>query len=723
MGQSTDHHDTGTTAAPSHPWALTAALLGIVLAFLLQLASPLPELDWLEGNERPFARGRLVGRMLLSATVAPDVVVESWCGGDASPGLFDRLPVVAITVSVLAVATAAGWLFLRAFGIARHLWRLEQIVFAAGIGLSLVSLVVLAVGLSGWLRESRWWLVAGGLVMMLFATVSAVRPGAQEPKQPGCRSRPDSETLSRHWLWLAAPIVVVLLLGGMLPPIDFDVREYHLQAPKEFYQQGRITFLPHNVYGNMPLGAEMLALLGMVLAGDWWLGALVGKTLIAAFAPLTALALLAAGKRLSGTTTGVAAAVVYLSIPWIVRVSNLGLNEGVYGFYLFLAAYGIWLWKRTCDPRLVGMAGFLTGAAVSVKYTAALFVAVPLAAAVLAPAAPRLLRSSRGAALVIFVLTLLLGCGLWFAKNLAYTGNPTYPLAYRFFGGETRTDAMDAQWRRAHRPPSYAPGDLVAKLTDVAWRSAWQSPLVLPLALAALLVRRTRRIAVSWWYLAAFVLACWWLFTHRIDRFWVPLLPVFALLAGLGADCTAHRIWRIALRIALVGWVAMATALAIGPEPVCGYPRFLASYEWLRTADERLLPWRNALHAAASPDMPVLSVGDAQVFDLEIPVYYNTVFDHWLLADWMGDGPWEQQVKQLRTELHSRNIGLVYIHWGELARYRRTYDHESGFSNFITPELRDRLIDANLLRPAAIPVGDAPVSVYEVVNAGTEGGE
>ncbi len=70
-----------------------------------------------------------------------------------------------------------------------------------------------------------------------------------------------------------------------------------LQAPKEFYQAGRITFLPHNVYANMPLGTEMLSLLGMVVAGDWWTGALVGKTLIACFAPLTALALLAAGRR------------------------------------------------------------------------------------------------------------------------------------------------------------------------------------------------------------------------------------------------------------------------------------------------------------------------------------------------------------------------------------------------------------------------------------------
>ena len=63
------------------------------------------------------------------------------------------------------------------------------------------------------------------------------------------------------------------------------MREYHLQVPKEFYQQGQVGFLPHNAYGNMALGTEMLSLLAMVVAGDWWVGALAGKTVIAMFAP------------------------------------------------------------------------------------------------------------------------------------------------------------------------------------------------------------------------------------------------------------------------------------------------------------------------------------------------------------------------------------------------------------------------------------------------------
>ena len=71
------------------------------------------------------------------------------------------------------------------------------------------------------------------------------------------------KSLSARWNWLLLPLAVVIVLGAMLPPLDFDVREYHMQVPREWYQQGRITFLEHNVYGNMPLGVEILAIPAM----------------------------------------------------------------------------------------------------------------------------------------------------------------------------------------------------------------------------------------------------------------------------------------------------------------------------------------------------------------------------------------------------------------------------------------------------------------------------
>ena len=68
----------------------------------------------------------------------------------------------------------------------------------------------------------------------------------------------------------------VMILGCDAPFDRLRRLEYHLQGPKEYYQAGRIAFLPHNVYTNMPFGVEMLHLLAMEVMGDWWWGGLGG---------------------------------------------------------------------------------------------------------------------------------------------------------------------------------------------------------------------------------------------------------------------------------------------------------------------------------------------------------------------------------------------------------------------------------------------------------------
>ena len=152
----------------------------------------------------------------------------------------------------------------------------------------------------------------------------------------------------------------------------------------------------------------------------------------------------------------------------------------------------------------------------------------------------------------MFLLAAAVGCGLWFGKNWVLTGNPTYPLLYGVFDGKTWNAEKDAQWNRVHRPHDFSAATLGNDLGRVVLTSPWLSPLVVPLAALALLGarRRSRPLAASQrlaWQLfayAAFVIAVWWLLTHRIDRFWIPVLPVLALLAGAGACWSTDRWWR-----------------------------------------------------------------------------------------------------------------------------------------------------------------------------------
>jgi 4-amino-4-deoxy-L-arabinose transferase-like glycosyltransferase len=708
-------------AASGAPWPALAlaGLAGYLVWFLLVPVSVGP-------GSGTFRRGAILAQVLL-----PDDLVRSWLGTPPEFALLDRLPVLALAAAMLAAAGAGGWLVLVALRVDRRLTRAERVCLAVGLGLSLTSLYALGVGLAGALQSPLAFaaplvavvLGAAGLMWRRWRTRASDHAETTPlPEGQGAERRPSADrhdTPSRwqRWLpWLALPFCAALVLGGMLPPADFDVREYHLQAPKEFFQNGRIGFLPHNVYANMPLGAEVLALPAMALWGDWWHGALVGKTLMALFAPLAALAVYCAGRRLFSAEAGVAAALVYLGTPWIADVSTTGMIEGAVGCYLALALLAGVIGRQGGDalrdlrgeerkvddaPRAIwpwfALAGFFAGSSVACKYPAVLFVLLPLGAWVGWTAAGQRRRS-----LAVFALAAALACGPWLAKNAVLTGNPTYPLLYSFFGGQTRTAEKDAQWRAAHRPRGYAPGvpaysfdDAARRLADLAGRSPWHSPVVVPLAALGLAAARWRRTTAVLATYLAFVVLAWWLLTHRIDRFWVPALPVAALLAGAGLCWSADAWWRRGAWCLVGVGLFYAWLAAVGV--VGADHRYFVRLARLRVdrargghgrVDEAHL----YLNAQATPGQSVLLVGDAAPFDLELPAYYNTVFDD----DWFVALCKDRAPAEVRRELADRGIAWVYVHWAEIARYRSEGNY--GYPDFVQRDVLARLVDQGVLR-------------------------
>jgi hypothetical protein len=709
------------------PLILALAALGVYL--VLFYATRMPSLESVlpgaDGTQGVFRRWNFLTLLLL-----PDILFEGWFGSPPEFALGDRLPVLALAGVIVAAATSAGWLLLKACRAERGLTGLEVFVFSTAVGLNVLSTYVLVVGLLGWLRYGLVFAVPIGLVVVAagWLRFKQTSKPKSEPGRHASAPRNDS-WLSPRWLWLGVPFVLVIVLGGMLPPVDFDVREYHLQVPKEFFEQGRIGFLPHNVYGNMAMGAEMHSLLAMGLSGNWWLGALAGKTVIALFAPLTALGLLAAGRRFFSPAAGILAALVYLSIPWITYVSTAGLIEGAAACYLLLAVYAVLVWQES--PATTGsllLAGYLAGSAVATKYPAALFVLAPLAAWVVLSepgrAAPIFLsffapaRRQREAgrhaparissclkSLGVFLLAAVLACGLWFGKNAVLTGNPTYPLLYKVFGGTSWTAEKDQRWNQVHLPHEFTVGRLADDLTRVGLTSEWLSPLVMPLAALAFLIPKNRRLLLTLLAYCGYVILVWWLFTHRIDRFWIPILPLAALMAGVGAGWTSHRVWRMVL----VGWLVAALAVNFLVASSGGpgrSNRYFVSLERLRDDPHRVSAWHRYFNTHARGGR-VLLVGDAEVFDLQMPIFYNTCFD---------DSLFEQLVKgqspaAIRAGLAARGITHVFVHWGEIARYRNS---GYGFTGFVEPAVFDRLVEQGILWPLA-PIEDHPGRAYEAV--------
>jgi len=457
-----------------------------------------------------------------------------------------------------------------------------RIIFAAGLGVGLLCLLEFTLGVWGALQRAWWIVVFGGVVLLSLATNA---PTVRRLIASGASFHFPSIG-HRHWLWLvvvpfaALALVVATAPPGVLWPAEgngYDVLEYHLAVPKQYYEAGPIFFLPNNAYSNFPFNAEMLYLLAMVLRGGPIEGVMLAQMFNATMAFLCVAAIWAAARPF-GSPAALVAAVVAGTCGWLVYLSGVAYVENAMLLFtaLALAAWVRWACFAPCLPegaagpttstptRARGeswalLAGLFVGLACGCKYTAGPLVAVPLALgwaaawvrrtvsiraepsspgrANFAPYAPGGERAGLLRSLALYVLGIIVSFAPWMLKNAVFCGNPVFPQATAELGyrpGIWKPECA-LRWARGHLP---APElrSLAGRLR-ATWQAVVAEPLTGPaiwlLALWAIGVHARRA-----WPLGAVILAqivLWTALTHLAGRFAVPVIPPLVLLAATAA--------------------------------------------------------------------------------------------------------------------------------------------------------------------------------------------
>ncbi len=248
----------------------------------------------------------------------------------------------------------------------------------------------------------------------------------------------------------------------------------------------------------------------------------------------------------------------------------------------------------------------------------------------------------------------------------------------------------------------------MAYFLDVAGRNDCQSALYSALVPLAFLRPSTRRFALVLLGLAAYIFATWWLLTHRLDRFYLPILAPLAILAGLGSDWCRQRAWTALLSVLLS--IGLFTALVFDISALAALNRWTDDLEQLRVDVPRMasptLAW---LDDHLPPESKVLLVGQAGVFHLKREKLYNTVFDEEILEN-LAKG---RSPEQVGRELRKRGVTHILVDWAEVQRHRKPGGY--GFSDFITPELFTGLVRAGILTPVEGP--GPQKELYEVVSS------
>jgi Dolichyl-phosphate-mannose-protein mannosyltransferase len=692
-----DHRAHALTTAPSAGRQVPAAATTRTLQWLGITILAVAELLWLawfvveplpNSNNVGVPGAKAVRRGLLLLKAFPEVVPDTpWHRSILGQGLDElshlenlpqRAPIVLTALLIAAAAVGLGDLVLRRSRVAQGLSAGERVAVDYGLGAGLLGVFTLVVGRMGWLDP---WVfrVALALVAAMGLMTSKLW------RAP----RPRLDSWSILLFLLVGPFVLLMLLGAMLPSIDFDVLEYHLQGPKEYYQAGRISFLPHNVYTSMPFDVEMLHLMSMEVLGDWWWGGLAGQLLVAFFAPAAAVLIAGAAARGGSPRAAWLATVVYLSTPWIYRVAVLAYVEGPLSFYHAALIWGVV--RSANDGKLSigrwwGVLGLLAGCAMGCKYPSLISAVIPLGILAIAAAA----RSRSAAPVLCYVAGWAVVMGPWLGKNVIDTGNPVYPLADSVFHGRHWDAAREAKWSDAHGRRPVTAAELWNSIVDVAGRSDWQSPLYAALAPLALLRPGSRRLALALWLYVVYIFLTWWLLTHRLDRFWLPLLPALAILAGLGGDWSRGRAWALILgMLVTVGLVSNMTLISTALAGLNEWTRDLVTLR-------RNIPasWNPPL-ARLDTELPEhahpLLVGQAAVFHLRHSVAYNTVFDPEII-ELLARG---KSPEELSRALHARQLTHVYVDWKEIQRHRQPGGY--GFTEFVSPSRFAEWVAAGVL--------------------------
>jgi len=577
---------------------------------------------------------------------------------------------------------------------------------ALSLGLVICALITFAAGV---LHILPWGLIP---LFAGFLGLQRSEPG------PRWRAWPESRVFALIALGLT-------LLGGLSPAIESDGLRYHLFGPQEYLKAGGIVHLPHHAFTNLPFQQQMLNVVGIWLGGMrtpqllHWLHlplamaftAALCERLLRAYAAATRSSVKEAKARRACLAAGVAAGcapvfLVLASWPFV----DLATCAYVVG--------ATWALCPGSLPRLRSrllLAGIFAGAAVGTKLTAVIpgtmLGIVALAAVARHPRPVRVLAA--------YVIPAVVIASPWFARNIAWHGNPFYPAAWHQFGGEEWDAQTDVFYKSkaAEKGIGRSPLDLILSPLDasIRWEQRYESPehfrasregglygglgerlwslnspglenqnpgpaalALVPIAFIALgwgLLKRPRSIAL--WLAASQGAVGWlaWFSTYQSVRFLLAPLAVLSATA-VAALWTASRGRSVIVRPTLaalaglgIAWTAWYLAAVNPRRPLGAALGFIPTNQYIGGSFSAW-PAVTWLNAHADPDEKVLYIGEHRGAYARYEAELSDWFDLPLvLAEIRGTETNEEMLSQWR----SRGVRYVLYNQRELDMYREAY--------------------------------------------------
>ncbi|MFW6148064.1 MAG: ArnT family glycosyltransferase [Thermodesulfobacteriota bacterium] len=232
---------------------------------------------------------------------------------------------------------------------------------------------------------------------------------------------------------ISLSLAIVILAA--VPPVSKDALVHHLAVPKLYLKAGSMYEIPSMPYSYYPMNLQLLYLVALSLGSD-----IASKFIHFAFAVMTSLALFGYLSRRISRVWGLLGALLFLSVPIVIKLSIIAYVDLVVVFFVFGALLSILAWMQSSfKVRYLLVSAVLCGLALGTKYNAliALFILTSLVPLIYI----RKTKASRsrslkaiGCGLLFFSVSLLV-FSPWMIRNYSWTGNPIHPLYQHWFQG------------------------------------------------------------------------------------------------------------------------------------------------------------------------------------------------------------------------------------------------------------------------------------------------
>jgi hypothetical protein len=561
---------------------------------------------------------------------------------------------------------------------------LTRTVFRHFVPASLRPLTSVCLGLAVWIAtafvlsatgqlRSAW---AAGLciVWLCLAFAFHSRLGIREAAAQ-IRSAISISSVSRGAVLavLLAPCFIV----AMSPEVAWDAGTYHLTLPKLYIEHHGFRPVEMSIYSNWPLNTEMLFSVAMLLK-DY----ILATMLHFGFGVLTLYGIFTCCRVFNQGRGAWLAVLLFLTnhiVLWEMTVAYIDL---AYAFF-FLAGliFTLRAIEEPADRRpMLLLSGLCGGILIGVKLSGIFgtgILAVFLLSGLLKQHGPEH-RGSLRQFLTWFVLPVVALSLPWFIKAAWYTGNPAYPLLYRWFGGPDWSPTLATQLTQLMK--GIGMGRTVTDYLLLPFRVILMGdvgyahfdgricrwwvlliPMTLVFGMRQPLVRRC--LAAAGLYFVA------WSLTSQQVRFLIPILPLLSIAAAVTINDLVERVRHVRRRAILASACLIAAGLtAMGVNlGNCGKAAaFLGNLHSQGSAVRQtaIAPVYQFINEKLPADARLLCLNTNQGFFLNRGYLADSCFEASQIADWLRTATSESEI---RERLAARGITHILIEnrdWG-----------------------------------------------------------